>query len=241
MEIKKFLSNEEKKEFTMDFKIPFEIHYLEDWRSNIQEDISKNFNELKFNEYLKRAKNRELNYYGETDRWLYEAFEKFPIENKDVCIFGSANPWYEAISVEFGAKSCTVLEFSDRPSFHPSIRYLKPDFSEGLVFDVGISVSSFEHYGLGRYGDPLDPEGDFRAMGQAKKVIRKFGKLYLSVPVGKDCIYYNAHRIYGRCRFQKLIDNWKLLDSYGFNKDSFDSTINGKNTPYQPVFVLESD
>ncbi len=31
-------------------------------------------------------------------------------------------------------------------------------------FDMALSISSFDHDGLGRYGDPLDPVGDLKAM-----------------------------------------------------------------------------
>jgi hypothetical protein len=35
------------------------------------------------------------------------------------------------------------------------------------TFDVILSISSFEHDGLGRYGDPLDPDGGLRSMKEA--------------------------------------------------------------------------
>ena len=54
-----------------------------------------------------------------------------------------------------------------------------------------------EHVGLGRYGDPLDPDGDLKAMAELRRVLAKGGSLLFVVPVGKPCIRYNAHRIYG--------------------------------------------
>jgi SAM-dependent methyltransferase len=53
-----------------------------------------------------------------------------------------------------------------------------------------------EHVGLGRYGDPLDPEGDLRAMRELERVLAPGGDLLFVVPVGRPLIRFNGHRIY---------------------------------------------
>lgn len=54
-----------------------------------------------------------------------------------------------------------------------------------------------EHIGLGRYGDPLDYDGDLKAMKELARVLSIGGSLLFVVPVGnKPIIYFNAHRIY---------------------------------------------
>lgn len=53
-----------------------------------------------------------------------------------------------------------------------------------------------EHIGLGRYGDPLDPDGDLKAIAELKRVLKPGGNLFFVTPVGKPCIQFNAHRIY---------------------------------------------
>jgi hypothetical protein len=53
-----------------------------------------------------------------------------------------------------------------------------------------------EHIGLGRYGDPLDPDGDLKAIAELERVLAKGGSLLFVTPVGKPRIQYNAHRIY---------------------------------------------
>jgi SAM-dependent methyltransferase len=53
-----------------------------------------------------------------------------------------------------------------------------------------------EHVGLGRYGDPLDPDGDLKAMAELQRVVAPGGHLLFVVPVGKPRICFNAHRIY---------------------------------------------
>ena len=54
-----------------------------------------------------------------------------------------------------------------------------------------------EHIGLGRYGDPLDYDGDLKAAGELIRVVAPRGTLLFVVPVsGHARIQFNAHRIY---------------------------------------------
>ncbi|MBK9519335.1 MAG: DUF268 domain-containing protein [Anaeromyxobacter sp.] len=58
------------------------------------------------------------------------------------------------------------------------------------------SLHAVEHFGLGRYGDPVDPSACFRAMASLARVLRPGGRLYFSVPVGAERLEFNAHRIF---------------------------------------------
>lgn len=53
-----------------------------------------------------------------------------------------------------------------------------------------------EHVGLGRYGDPIDPTGDLKAIAELGRVLAPGGALLFVVPVGRPKIAFNAHRIY---------------------------------------------
>jgi SAM-dependent methyltransferase len=65
-----------------------------------------------------------------------------------------------------------------------------------------------EHVGLGRYGDPLNPDGDLKAMAELGRVLAPGGNLLVAVPVGRPKLAFNAHRIYAsesvRAAFQPL-------------------------------------
>ena len=58
-------------------------------------------------------------------------------------------------------------------------------------------LHTVEHVGLGRYGDPMDPDGDLKAIKELIRVLRPGGSLLLVTPIGgKAIIEFNAHRIY---------------------------------------------
>jgi SAM-dependent methyltransferase len=83
-----------------------------------------------------------------------------------------------------------------------------------LPFDNG-SVNSLscmhvvEHIGLGRYGDPLDPDGDLKAISELIRVLAPDGNLLFVVPVGKKSrIMFNAHRIYS---YEQILSYFSVL------------------------------
>lgn len=71
-----------------------------------------------------------------------------------------------------------------------------------------------EHVGLGRYGDPLDPEGDLKAIAELKRVLAPGGSLLIVVPIGRPCVMFNAHRIYS---YGQIIDYFSDLELAEFS------------------------
>lgn len=69
-----------------------------------------------------------------------------------------------------------------------------------------------EHVGLGRYGDPLDPEGSVRALGELQRVLARRGRLYLSVPVGRERVCFNAHRVFDPGTIVNVLDGLCLVE-----------------------------
>ncbi len=182
-----------------------------------------------------------FNYYGETLTFLLNALKKYSIKGKTVCVFGSTGVNCDAISLVNGAEKVYIIEYNPLISEHPLVEaYNYKTFQEkNIKVDVGISISSFEHDGLGRYGDRLNPNGDLKTMKKIKKIIKKNGLLFLSVPVGPDCLVWNAHRIYGKYRLPMLLNDWEFLEV--FSDDSI--TVDGEPIAYptkEPVFVLKN-
>ncbi len=58
------------------------------------------------------------------------------------------------------------------------------------------ALCSLEHFGLGRYGDAIDPEACFKCFDNIQRKLKVGGRLYISVPIGKERVEFNAHRVF---------------------------------------------
>lgn len=58
------------------------------------------------------------------------------------------------------------------------------------------ALCSLEHFGLGRYGDPIDSEACFKCFDNIQRKLKSGGKLYISLPIGKERLEFNAHRVF---------------------------------------------
>tara|TARA_A100001011_G_C14315609_1_gene847850 strand:+ start:622 stop:1461 length:840 start_codon:yes stop_codon:yes gene_type:complete len=198
---------------------------------------------------IKLAKINTQFYYGETDYHLYECLKKYDLQGRDVAILGSTIPWYESIVLSRGGRPVTI-EYNEIECDDDRLKtYTNQNFYNiEKKFDFVISISSFEHDGLGRYGDPINPNGDLEAMDDVyNRFLNKNGILFLSVPIGKDTIVWNLHRIYGNKRLPLLFENFELIDSSGFDETLFHredtygqlSSQYNSDKPFQPIFVLK--
>jgi len=87
-----------------------------------------------------------------------------------------------------------------------------------------------EHIGLGRYGDPLDPEGTKKATRELARVLAPRGNLYFSVPVGKPRLCFNAHRIHSPQQILDYFCDLKLVQFSGIDdKEIFKQNIDPSN------------
>lgn len=69
-----------------------------------------------------------------------------------------------------------------------------------------------EHIGLGRYGDPLNPDGDLQAISELVRVLKPGGDLLVAVPVGRERVCFNAHRIYNARHFASYFEELELRE-----------------------------
>lgn len=80
---------------------------------------------------------------------------------------------------------------------------LKLPFSDASVESLSC-MHVVEHVGLGRYGDPIDYDGDIKAARELSRVIAPGGTLLFVAPIGgRARIQFNAHRIY---RYDQVLD-----------------------------------
>ncbi len=69
-----------------------------------------------------------------------------------------------------------------------------------------------EHIGLGRYGDTMDPEGSNKAAAELQRVLKPGGQLYISLPVGRERICFNAHRVHDPMTVLNMFSQLNLIE-----------------------------
>lgn len=140
-----------------------------------------------------------------------------------MAVVGTEKPWIEAVTLNLGARQVTTLEYRALRIEHPRVRVLTPfQYAASFLnrtadtFDAVLSYSSIEHTGLGRYGDPLMPNGDLEAIAQTWCSTRPGAYLFLALPMladrAKCVLQWNAHRLYSYFRMQHLTANFRVLD-----------------------------
>lgn len=83
----------------------------------------------------------------------------------------------------------------------PNVRFLQADLMAGAEAlhrstDSLSCLHALEHFGLGRYGDPIDPRGHLRGFKSLVDILCPGGTLYLSFPIGRPVVEFNAHRVF---------------------------------------------
>ncbi len=98
-------------------------------------------------------------------------------------------------------RNIEVFDIRPLESKTQNIIFRQADFmSQDCVFeqycDSISSLHAIEHFGLGRYGDSIDPLGHIKGVDNISKMLIKGGLFYFSVPMGPSRIEFNAHRIF---------------------------------------------
>jgi SAM-dependent methyltransferase len=91
-------------------------------------------------------------------------------------------------------------------------------FADGSVRSLS-SLHVIEHIGLGRYGDPIDPLAYSVALRELDRVLAPGGYLYLTTPVGRERVCFNAHRVFAPRTILQTLSDLKL-DSFDLVDDS---------------------
>ena len=215
-------------EFTQNGEMPITRYW---YINNAYSDVKKIENKEK--EIINKSvvdsfrlnNNRRVgNYYG--DQYNHQLMPKYSnnIKDKTVVVIGTILPWLEAIALDAGASKVITLDYTRKEYEQKDIlEWLHNyDYLDYLIknnkieeYDNAVTFSSIEHSGLGRYGDPLDPNGDIKAVKQVHCMIKPGGIFFLGLPASKDnssYIEFNAHRVYGTKRLNKLFVGWDLIE-----------------------------
>jgi hypothetical protein len=98
----------------------------------------------------------------------------------------------------------------------PGIKFTQADLMNRLqeqheYCDSLSCLHALEHFGLGRYGDPIDPEGFKHGLANMSHLLRNGGRFYLSVPIGIERVVFNANRVFDPRTIVRIADEQGLM------------------------------
>ncbi len=142
-------------------------------------------------------------------------FQRQPVKHVDV---GSRVDGFVAHVATF--REIEVFDIRTPPTPVTNIIFRQCDFMAPLEkqwYEYSDSVSclhALEHFGLGRYGDPIDIDGHLHGFNNLDKVLQKGGILYLSIPIGTpQRIDFNGHRVFAINTILEMAkDNFELIE-----------------------------
>lgn len=116
-----------------------------------------------------------------------------------------------------------LVEFRELALQIKGLRQMQGDilhlpFEDNSLYSLSC-LHVIEHIGLGRYGDPLNPSGTKEACRELARVLAIGGNLYVSAPVGKSRICFNAHRVHSPEQILSYFENLRLV-SFAFIDDA---------------------
>jgi SAM-dependent methyltransferase len=152
-------------------------------------------------------------HYFHQDIWAAQAVKRFGAETHvDVA---SRIDGFVAHLLVF----CRVIYVDLRPL---TSRIENLEFRQGSLAELPFETDSvrslsclhvIEHIGLGRYGDPIDPDGYLTAARELVRVLEPGGMLLIGTPVGRERLCYDAHRVFDP---QTIVDAFAGLDLVEF-------------------------
>jgi hypothetical protein len=94
-----------------------------------------------------------------------------------------------------------ILDIRPWPqSVHDNIVFTQADLTKDITlgdFDSISCLHALEHFGLGRYGDPVDPDGHIKGLSNITQALSSLGRLYISFPISNSPrVEFNAHRVF---------------------------------------------
>jgi SAM-dependent methyltransferase len=147
-------------------------------------------------------------------------FERNPIRHVDVGSridgFVAHVAAFREVEV-FDIRPLTVpipsIVFRQNDLMNPQVRFT--DYCDSLS-----CLHAIEHFGLGRYGDPIDLFGHVKGFASLVDILKPGGTLYFSVPIGPECVNFNACRVLSIRSVLKLAEPRLELKDFSYVDDA---------------------
>lgn len=148
-------------------------------------------------------------HYFHQDLWAARRiYERKPRRHIDV---GSRVDGFIAHLLTF--RDVDVLDVRALDSQVRGLRFRQADIMAGVPGETSDSVSclhALEHFGLGRYGDPISFDGWERGFRNIAAMVATGGSLYVSVPIGPQVIEFNAQRLFAPATLVQIAEGHGL-------------------------------
>jgi len=121
-----------------------------------------------------------------------------------------------------------VIDIRSMTSKVKNIKFIRADMMNLVPHELIGSCDSLsclhaiEHFGLGRYGEPINCNGYFSGFENLSLILKSGGKLYLSTPIGPQRIEFNAHRIFSLEYLLSCLSDKFRLNQFSYIDDSGD-------------------
>lgn len=156
-----------------------------------------------------------------------EVFERNPIRHVDV---GSSI--YGFVSHVAAFREIEVFDIRPVPTPVQGIRFIQQDVMnlDSAFHDYADSVSclhALEHFGLGRYSDPIEYDGWRKGLQSLTRMLKRQGTLYLGVPTGEpQRVEFNAHRVFSLPYLRDVLSEDFAVERLAFVQESGDLVPN---------------
>lgn len=149
-----------------------------------------------------------------------KVFQNNPQKHVDV---GSRMDGFVAHVSSF--RDIELLDIRKMESSIPHVKFTQVDLMDESKVpenycDSISSLHAIEHFGLGRYGDPIDPDGHLKGFKNITKMLKPQGIFYFSVPMGRQRIEFNAHRVFGMPYLLDIVTKDYEIISFSYIDDN---------------------
>lgn len=134
-----------------------------------------------------------------------------------------------------------VIDVRPLPAI-PGVVFKQADLTKKEPASLGYCDSlsclhALEHFGLGRYGDAIDPDGHRSALKNMAQMVSHEGLFYLSVPIGLERVEFNGQRVFDPRTVVSLAGEYGLrLKEFAYCSDG--RSIQESSEPHGDFQVL---
>ncbi len=101
-------------------------------------------------------------------------------------------------------RDCEVFDVRSMKAVIPGVTFRQADVmnlaspttNKGGYCDSLSCLHAIEHFGLGRYGDPINPRGYQLGIANMTQLLQEGGTYYLSTPIGAERVEFNANWVF---------------------------------------------